>query len=57
MRKTLHLRREALSELDDGQLESVAGGLTGPTCMPTCQSCLSLHRCPSVPITDCPWGS
>lgn len=56
MKKSLHLRREALSELDDGQLEFVAGGVSTPTCMPTCQSCFSLDQCnlPSVPLRDCP---
>ena len=57
MRKTLRLRRERLAELADSHLESVAGGgITGPTCMPTCQSCFSLDVCdiPSVPIRDCP---
>ena len=56
MRKTLHLRRETLNELADAQLESVAGGgITGPTCMPTCMSCYSLDQCPvpTLPVREC----
>lgn len=55
MKKTLRLRRETLVELGDTQLEVIAGGLTGPTCMPTCQTCYSLDRCPipTLPIREC----
>ena len=51
MRKALRLSREALAPLADAQLESVAGGLSGPTCY----DCFSLDRCPvpTLPFRDC----
>lgn len=61
MTRTLSLRREALADLSTEELGTVAGASVSPSCVdctryncPTFQTCLSLDRCPSIPIRDCP---
>ena len=55
MKRTLHLRAETLTELTVDQLESVAGGVTSPTCACTYAGCFSLDSCPipTLPIRTC----
>ncbi|HEX8002709.1 MAG TPA: hypothetical protein VF519_08435 [Mycobacteriales bacterium] len=57
MRRTrrLALRRETLTALTTPDLEALAGGVPSPTWQPSCMNdCVSLDRCPTLPIRDCP---
>ena len=62
MTRRLGLRREALAELTAGEMAVVAGASVSPSCYdctryncPTLDgNCLSIDRCPSIPIRDCP---
>lgn len=57
MRRTrrLALRRESLNALTTPEMEALAAGVPSPTWQPSCMNdCLSLDRCPTLPIRDCP---
>ena len=51
--RRLALRRESLTLLTSNEMDAVAGG--SPTWQPSCMNnCISLDRCPTIPIRDCP---
>lgn len=51
--RRLALRREALSALSTYEMEAVAAGAS-PTWQPSCMNdCLTLDRCPTVPVREC----
>lgn len=52
--RRLTLRREALAALTTREMESVAAGVPSPTWQSSCMNdCVSLDRCPTLPIRDC----
>lgn len=53
--RRLVLRREALAALTTTEMEAVAAGIASPTWSPSCMNdCISLDRCPTLPLRDCP---
>ena len=49
--RTLRLRWESLGELTTDDLAEVAGGVSGPSCVPKCPTIQV--ECPSDPVMGC----
>ncbi|HVF04641.1 MAG TPA: hypothetical protein VNA20_07375 [Frankiaceae bacterium] len=59
-KRTLRLKKESLTPLDNDSLGSVVGGISlpSPQCLPytfqiPCINDLSFEICPTLPVEDC----